>query len=321
MEQTNRHATAPEPKRPDSSMDEQPLGQPEEGERPARPSRPSLALPVVLFLLTCVSTYLLHGAIYAVALIGILLCHELGHYVQARRYGVTATYPLFLPMPLSLTGTLGAVILIRSSIPHRRALFDIGVTGPLVGLVPAVACSLVGLHLSELRTAQELSVSLERRADEWGVELGESLLFRGLVWLVFGEKGTADDTLLFLHPLGLAGWVGIFITALNLIPIGQLDGGHILYALLRRRAVVVGWLLIVVGFVLVVTFQRWAWLIFLMAALLVGPGHPPTPNDELPIGRTRVIVGCLSFLLAVAGFTPDPFEVKWFWSLVEPGAS
>jgi membrane-associated protease RseP (regulator of RpoE activity) len=193
------------------------------------PSGRRILIPVLLFAATCVSTFLADGPIYALTLMLILTAHELGHFFQALRYGVPASLPYFIPMPLNPIGTMGAVIAMRAHMGNRKALFDIGISGPLAGLVPTLVCCIVGLRYSNVIVPPAFM-------------LGEPLLFKLLIYLTFGPLKATEDVL--LHPLAYAGSVGMFITALNLVPIGQLDGGHILYALLRRRAHLVAMILL-----------------------------------------------------------------------------
>jgi membrane-associated protease RseP (regulator of RpoE activity) len=140
-----------------------------------------------------------------------------------------------------------------------------------------------------------------------GLQLGEPLLFKGLAYLTFGHIGPTQDVA--LHPIAFAGWVGIFITALNLIPIGQLDGGHILYALLRRKAHIVAQLLLIGAALGVVIGRYWGWSLMIVLLMLIGPIHPPTANDDVPLGTTRIILGWASLLFVIIGFTPTPFIV------------
>jgi membrane-associated protease RseP (regulator of RpoE activity) len=189
------------------------------------PIQRRILLPAGLFIATCVSTYLVGGLAFAVPLMFILTTHELGHFFQALRYRVPASLAYFIPMPFSPIGTMGAVIGMQAHVGNRKALYDIGILGPLAGLVPATFCSIVGLQLSEV-----IDVASQHNM----LMLGEPLFFKLLKFMVFGSLDDSQD--IALHPLGYAGWVGIFITGLNLIPIGQLDGGHVLYALLLRRA-------------------------------------------------------------------------------------
>ena len=207
------------------------------------PDRRRVVLPALLFIATCLTTYLADGLAFSVALMLILTTHELGHFLQALRYRVPASLPYFIPMPLSPFGTMGAVIGMQAHIGDRKALFDIGISGPLAGIIPAIGCSIAGLQLSQV-----VAIAGHKGA----LILGEPLLFKFLVFLRFGPLPPTQDVA--LHPLAYAGWVGIFITGLNLIPIGQLDGGHVLYALLLRRAHAVAVFLMFAAIVAVVAF-------------------------------------------------------------------
>lgn len=269
-----------------------------EAQRP--PRRRRRWLPPLLFGLTCLSTYLVGGVAYAAAVMFILLCHELGHYVQARRHGVPASLPYFIPMPLTPIGTMGAVIVMRSRLPHRRALFDVAITGPLAGLVPTLVFVLIGLKLSTVQPLPE---------EPGGMLFGEPLLFRFLASLVLGPIPSGQTV--FAHPLAWAGWVGMFITALNLLPVGQLDGGHILYALLRRRAHRIALVLLVAAGASILAFGYWGWSLLFLLLLLFGPFHPPTAADEVPLGKGRVILGWATLLFLVVGFTPEPFVIRF----------
>ncbi len=259
-------------------------------------------LPVVLFLATCVTTYRVGdmGLAYAVPVMGILLCHEFGHYIQARRYHVPASLPYFIPMPISPIGTMGAVIAMRGHMGNRKALYDIGISGPLAGLVPTIICCVVGLSWS---TVQEIPPALRSRVI--GFEFGEPLLFQWLEQLYFGPM--TDNQIVIAHPLAFAGWVGMFITALNLIPIGQLDGGHVLYAILRDKAHYVAWVLMAAAFAGVVLAGHYEWSLMLLLLMFMGPSHPPTANDEMPLGTGRIILGWLTLAFVIVGFTPTPF--------------
>ena len=287
--------------------------------RPPRLPRPQrrLGLPLALFAATCLSTLLvgtqigdradwltnwLAGLRYAVPVMTILLCHEMGHFLQARRWGVYASLPYFIPVPVPPFGTFGAVIAMEPRIGGRKALFDIGITGPLAGLVPTLIFCVLGLYLTEAK-----AIPPEKFRSSLAV--GCPLLFRAMCTWRFGPL-PADFPINvgMLHPMAFAGWVGLFITSLNLIPIGQLDGGHVLYAILRRRAhsVATG-LLVAAIFLVVLDFQHlWQWTVMLLLLLLIGPIHPPTANDGEPLGAGRTILGWLTLAFILVGFTPIP---------------
>lgn len=253
------------------------------------------------FLLTCLSIYMTGGPLLALALLSILLAHEMGHYLAARYYGVDASLPYFIPLPfLSFVGTLGAFIRLRSRIPNRRALFDIGVAGPLAGFLTCLPVLWLGVLEGQW-------VPL-RGTGEGPEYFGEPLFFQ---WAVSWLKGPAPDgATLLIGPLGLAAWFGLFVTALNLIPVGQLDGGHAVYAMAprwARRVSRVG-----LGVCLVLLYHRPTWLAWTVLLLLLGRHpHPPTGNDGAALGWPRVIVGVLAFAIFAGCFTPDPILMSW----------
>jgi membrane-associated protease RseP (regulator of RpoE activity) len=194
---------------------------------------------------------------------------------------------------------MGAVIVMQPGMGNRRTLFDIAVTGPLAGLVPALLFSILGLQWSQVVAIGDQGA---------GLMLGEPILFKLLAYSVFG--GLPDHQHIALHPVAFAGWVGIFITALNLIPIGQLDGGHILYALLRGRAHVVAHMLLAAAMVAVVIWGYWGWTLMILLLMLMGPAHPPTANDHISLGIGRTVLGWASLLFVPVGFTPVPFSLQ-----------
>lgn len=274
------------------------VGQPEP--MPARqPRPPRVMLPVILLIATFLSTLATpDGLPYALAIMTTLLAHELGHYFQARWNHVPASLPYFIPMPFSPVGTMGAVIVMQPGMGNRRALFDIGITGPLAGLVPALFFSVVGLYWSHVEPVLPHAAALR---------LGEPLLFKFLAYLVFGPLPDGYD--IYLHPVAFAGWVGMFITALNLFPIGQLDGGHVIYALLLRRAYPIAQFVLLGSMAAVVIGQYWGWSLMILLLMLMGPIHPPTADDSVPLGTGRTILGWLSLLFVFVGFTPVPFSM------------
>ncbi len=256
-------------------------------------------LHLLLFVLTCISTTLVQGVAYSICLMAILLLHELGHYITARYYGVAASLPYFIPFPLNIFGTCGAVIKMQGVIPNRKALFDIGIMGPVAGVVVALPVTIVGIALSEVLPAAELETGYLR--------LGDSLLFATLTHIIHGSLPEGSD--LLLHPIGFAGWAGMFVTALNLIPIGQLDGGHIVYALFYKSSAKI-YRLVFLAFVILTAFFSPAFLVFLLLIyFLVKLKHPPTMDDSQPIDRRRFVFGILGVIFFLITFPPVPIQL------------
>ena len=243
----------------------------------------------------------LQGLWYSIPLLLILGAHEFGHYVYCRIHDVDATLPYFIPAPLPLTGTLGAVIRIREMFPHKRALFDIGVAGPIAGFVVLLPVLWLGITMSEVVDFPE---------GEAVLFFGEPLLFKALAWLHFGTLPEGTD--IALHPTGFAAWWGMLATAINLLPFGQLDGGHISYAALGRRSAWVsgGTLLAVV----LLTFGSTSWIamttMLLLMAFFLGVSHPRVVDEETPLDPTRRAIAVLALVLFVICFTPIPIEIS-----------
>ena len=243
--------------------------------------------------------FYLHGLWYSLTILAILGCHEMGHYIACLRYGVVATRPFFLPAPL-LTGTLGAFIRIKSRIPNKTALFDIGIAGPLAGFVVAVPALFIGLMLSRIDRLP---------SDQSGlVELGEPLLFKFAAWLVWGN--VADGYSINMHPMAFAAWFGLLATALNLFPIAQLDGGHISYAVLGERSTALTLTMVCVAVGLAFTSSSWiAWTVLLLIMIAtLGPRHPPTLYDDEPLARGRVVLAVIAMIILALCFTPAPMS-------------
>ncbi|MEM8996193.1 MAG: site-2 protease family protein [Acidobacteriota bacterium] len=272
--------------------------------RPAAPPprEPSLRLPMLLFVLTCLSTIVTGGPLYGVAVMIILLSHELGHYLQARRYRVPASLPYFLPLPvISPFGTLGAVIGMRPRTATGRGLFDIAISGPIAGLVPTLIFAVIGLRQSEFVPNAELP-------EGPSYVFGEPLLFEWLSQLVLGPS--PPDHTLMIGSLAFAAWVGIFITALNLLPIGQLDGGHILYTLAPRSAHTIGLGLFGVAFGYVILQGLWHWSLLIGLLMLMGFRHPPAiDSPPFQLGAARRVLGWLLLLFVIVGLTPTPIDI------------
>ena len=242
--------------------------------------------------------FYLRGLWYSLTILAILGCHEMGHYFACVRYGVVASRPYFLPAPVLLTGTLGAFIRIKSRIPNKTALFDIGIAGPLAGFVVAVPALFLGLMLSRID---------QLPADQSGlIELGEPLLFKFAAWLIWGA--VADGSSINMHPMAFAAWFGLLATALNLFPIAQLDGGHISYAVLGTRSTAVTIIMVGVAIGLAFTSTSWiAWTVLLLVMIfMLGPRHPPTLDDDEPLEKGRVALAVLAMIILVLCFTPAP---------------
>ena len=259
-------------------------------------TRKQAILHVTLFVVTLLSTLVVGGPFYAAAIMTILTAHEMGHYLQCRRYGIPATLPFFIPMPLSPFGTMGAVIRMQGPLQERRALFDIAVAGPIAGLVFAIPAAVIGIRLSTVVNLSAMSQPT--------LPLGDSLLFSGLVHWIVGPMPEGYD--LLLHPLAFAGWAGLFVTALNLLPIGQLDGGHILYALLgSRRALPVSFVFLGAFALLGIFFYR-GWTLMILLIVLFGFRHPPFWEQGRALGRRRQLLGAAALLFFIVSFTPTP---------------
>jgi len=255
---------------------------------------------------------LLAGWPFAAAVLGVLAVHELGHYALSRYHGVEASLPYFIPVP-SFIGTFGAVISMRGRIPDRRALFDIGVSGPLAGLVAAVLVAVIGLNLDPVQVPQQVLES--ESAVE--VELGYPPLLEFIAWAT-GERLVYAEPGLVANPVIFGAWVGLFVTFLNLLPVGQLDGGHMIRAMAGERAETVAalvpaglfglaaylWLLTDVTYNAPVLWGFWG--VVTLGLAYVGQA---TPIFDDPIDRRRLAVGVLTFVLGVLCFTPVPIEL------------
>ncbi len=237
---------------------------------------------------------LLDGWPFAATLLGILVTHEFGHFYLSRVHRVPASLPLFIPGPPQFIGTFGAVIRMRSPIMNRRALFDIGIAGPIAGFIVAVLALIIGLAYSRV----------ESRIGLYGLQLGEPLLLQFFAWIMFGPIPDTYD--IVLHPIAFAAWFGFFITALNLIPIGQLDGGHVAYALFGPRQRTLAFTMIPI--LLVLGLWGWpGWILWAVLAGLVGIGHPPVIDPGAELGRGRIWVGWGALAIFLISFSPVPF--------------
>lgn len=267
---------------------------------------------MILFILTCISTTIagaiqqgvdlfshpslvVAGIPFSATLMTILLSHEFSHYYASRMHNTVATLPYFIPAP-SIIGTFGAFIKMKSGILSRRALIDIGASGPIVGFLFSVVASVVGLGFSKIVPVFGI---------QGGMTLGDSLLFSGLSHMILGRVPEGSDVL--LHPVAFAGWIGFFVTSLNLIPIGQLDGGHIAFAMLGRvhRQVSIA-LVVTLG---VLGFYFWpGWTVWAVLMLFMGIAHPPVADWEPELDTPRRAAGWAALVIFVLTFTPVPFS-------------
>ncbi len=278
----------------------------------ARPKPSRAWINLALFLATVLSTLwtgssyedgsLLSGAPFAFTLLFILGTHEFGHYFAARHYQAAVTLPYFIPMPiLGLVGTMGAVIQLRSPIQNRKQLFDIGVAGPLAGLVVAIPFLIYGLSTSPVQLTMT-------EPDSVFMQEGNSLLYLGLKYLVHGQILPRDGLDVSINSVAFAAWFGLLITSLNLLPVGQLDGGHTAYALLGRRA----WRLaaIIIGGLLALGAVSWSgWFLWAFMTFIFGWRHPPPLNDHTPLDQRRKVLGVVMLAIFILVFTPVPLKI------------
>jgi len=236
---------------------------------------------------------LLLGWPFSVSIILVLGSHELAHFLTARRLGVDATPPYFLPIPHPMTGTMGAFIRIQSPVPTKSALVRVGVSGPMVGFLVALPVSFIGLMLSK-----PVAVSASP-----GIRLGSPLIFWAMSELLHPNLGPGWD--LLLHPVAFAGWLGLFVTALNLLPIGQLDGGHVAYAVFGRRWQKLSWAVIAV--LALLGFFWLGWPFWAALAIVLGLRHPPPLDDLTPLNKADWRLVAVAVLIIVLTFTPAPF--------------
>jgi membrane-associated protease RseP (regulator of RpoE activity) len=248
-------------------------------------------------------TRLLEGWRFAASLLSILVVHEFGHYTVGRRHGMPISLPYFIPAPPPLfpVGTLGAVIRLRGPARDRRALFDMAVAGPLAGLVLAIPILVYGFSRAVLVPRANFG--------EGGLQLGESLLLRLVQWAVLGP--VPDTHIVALDSVGVAAWFGLFVTALNLIPAGQLDGGHIVYALFGPRHRLISKLTVAGLVVLGVVTGSLSWLVWaVLITALMGFQHAPPLDDVTPLDPGRRALGVFALALLALLLPPVPIAFE-----------
>ncbi|HEV8674786.1 MAG TPA: site-2 protease family protein [Methylomirabilota bacterium] len=249
-------------------------------------------------------TSLLVGFPFSASLMAILVVHEFGHYTVGRRHGMPITLPYFIPVPPPfLVGTLGAFIRLRGPVRDRRALFDMAVAGPLAGLLLAIPIYALGLHFS---TVARVPAELEGGGY---LQFGDALLPKLIEWLVLGPLPPGYDVL--LHPVGVAAWFGFFVTVLNLVPAGQLDGGHLVYALFGRRHSLISKLAVGALLLLGIVAGSPTWLVWpALIVALMGFHHGPPMDDITPLDGKRRALGIFALVLVVLLLPPVPLAVK-----------
>ena len=246
---------------------------------------------------------LYRGLPFSLTLLIILLCHEMGHYFMARYHNLDVSLPYFLPAPpiIFIIGTLGAFIRIRSPIRNKPDLLDVGAAGPLSGTLIALPLLVLGLQLSDVQMVASGTGQMP------GIILGESLLFKIICWLTLGSL--PNNYNLIMHPIAFASWIGLLVTNINLIPVGQLDGGHVSYALFGDRSEQIAklfyLLLIIIGLL-----SWYGWLVWVVLLYFMGFKHPPPLENWVPLDRKRRIIGYLTIAVFILTFMPAPFIIQ-----------
>ncbi len=239
---------------------------------------------------------LTRGVPFSFTLLIILGLHELGHYLVSRRYGLPASLPFFIPAP-TILGTLGAVIISRSPFSSRKSLFDVAIAGPLASFILSVTAIAIGLQSSQL---------VKAAAGKGSIGVGSSLLFSGLAYLHFGL--IPEGYTFTISSIAFAGWVGLLVTAINLFPLSQLDGGHITYALFGGKHRLITKVALVIMFLMGIVFWQ-GWLIWVFLILLMGTRHAPPLDDLTPLDPARRRLGWGAFIILVLCFVPIPMQV------------
>lgn len=292
-------------------------------ERHLRSPRRRMRLPVILFVLTCFSTFIAgalnwnpgshfdnglelrrsllvnwqQGLVYMGTVLAILFFHEMGHFLAARRHGVPASYPFFIPFPVSPIGTMGAVIGMKGNVADRRQLFDIGIAGPLAGLVVAIPVLWFGMR------------SLDPTVQAAGMfQLDCPYIVRLLLPYARPDLPAIDQIAITqANAVFIAAWVGLLITGLNMMPISQLDGGHVIYTLFLKKAHFIARTFLFAAITYAVFGSGGMWSVMIILVVLMGTDHPPTANDAQPLGWFRTVLGYASLAIPVLCFPARGF--------------
>ena len=240
------------------------------------------------------------GLPFSLSLLAILVFHEFGHYFAARYHRVDVSLPYFIPAPPGIFpfGTFGALIKSKSAFMNRKQLLDVGAAGPISGLIISIIVLFIGISGS---VVQPMSGEIQ------GLFFGESLLFKFMTFIIKGPVG--GDNVLIINSIGLAGWVGLLVTMFNLMPMGQLDGGHIVYALFGKAQKFVA--IATIGGLAVLSFYWPGWILWIIIGLLLKPAHSPTVMDDVPLGTGRRIVGIISIVSFIICFIPAPISLNF----------
>jgi len=238
---------------------------------------------------------ILKGIPASLTIMGILGIHELAHYIAARSHGLDSSLPYFIPIPFGLVGTMGAIIRMRKPFENRNSLFDVGAAGPLAGILVALPLFFVGLMVSEALPPQPE-----------GMPLGTPLLLRWMEELVYVLRDIPQEYEIYVNSWTFTAWFAVFVSGLNLLPIGQLDGGHVAYAVLGSRTRIVS--TVVLGIISILGVLLWpGWYVWMTFIFMSGWLHPPPLNTLEPLSKGRKILGIVVFVLMVLLFTPTPF--------------
>ncbi len=279
-------------------------------------SKKNIRLNVILFIATLITTTsvgsimaganpftsfagIIKGLPFSLTLLSILGIHEFGHYFAARFWKINVTLPFFIPAPFIPIGTFGAVIKMKSSIPNRKALIDVGAAGPIAGFIIAIIACIVGLSMSEVG-------SLKVAEEAGSLILGESLIFKFLSYIVLGNL--PNDMVVTLHPVAFAGWLGLFVTALNLIPFGQLDGGHIMFALSPRVHDLLRRIRLPLLFLMGLTFWS-GWFVWAVILFFLGGPHPYPDYMDSDIGKFRKLLAFAAIAIFILCAMPTPVKI------------